>query len=161
MVFISGHHLVFISGVQSQKSLFRKNLLENNSSKIKTLSIATDQLFKDTKSIEWIENNKEIILKGRYHEVLGMRRTAKETLIFLIEDDAENKLFDEYYQNTAQHKSLTHLLQLFLSLHFTSPDQTSVPTVQGQAVDRIISDIQAIIHTYYPELIKPPTVNLS
>ena len=54
-----------------QKGDFRKTLLMQNAQVVKILRISESQLFKNSDTLEWQDDNQELKIQNRFHEVIG------------------------------------------------------------------------------------------
>lgn len=113
------NYLLFISIINASKSDFRKDLLSNGLSIVQTKKMALKELYKDSENIIWKENNKEIMIGGRYYEVLDVRVSAGEATISFIEDARENELFSSYFSTKKQNDDvLFQLVKLMTGMNF-------------------------------------------
>lgn len=120
-----GRFLVFTSYIKSQKSDFRKTVLNANSQAIVTLEIPHAQLYKNTKGLEWKEKNRELVIHGKYHDVVRIEKGKCSATIYLLPDTLENELYAKYFETQNSNKGTHHFLKLFLSLQFFSPSPNS------------------------------------
>jgi len=113
--------VVFNSYVRSQKQEFRKKTIEQNIKDLIQLHIKTKDLYKSKVGFEWEKNNKELVINGLYHEVLGVRISADIATIIVVPDAAENELFASYFceqKNTQQDHPMMLLFHfLFIESH--------------------------------------------
>jgi len=91
----------FATYIKMQKTEFRAALLEKSNQKIIHLQIAKSNLYKNHflhsgKFAEWKENNKELVIDGMFHEVVSVVIVNDTAHLALIEDKAENSLFQKY-----------------------------------------------------------------
>lgn len=156
ILLIAGRHAFFMSYMKSQKTLFRAANFKNNLKQTKTVEIALADLFKDKNGLVWKEHRKELVIEGKYHEVVFIQKKKNKVLVFIIEDEKENQLFETFF---SLHKSktnffvdlikilgqLTFLKQTTDQLHFTV--SYFKKTVQNPLL---------ILKNFQTQLIKPP-----
>lgn len=160
MIFISAQYLVFYGGLQLQKQSFRAALLLKESANTKSLEIKTDQLYKDTKTFQWREHNKELIIENKFYEVLAVFQSAETAVITLIEDEKENELLQTYFQNSESHKKLSNVLQALLCLIFYPPQELNFMPDTKLYSQLTFCYLYKKSTDFRCFLIKPPTVNL-
>lgn len=102
--------------LELKKEDFRSQILKTalKNSNVEQLSILKCDLFKNKNGLEWLENNKEILIEGNYYEVLKLEEKENIIIISLINDKKENKLFSVFFEKNFYHN---HLLELILKLH--------------------------------------------
>jgi hypothetical protein len=116
---ISSRFVFFISYVKSQKTEFRKQLLEQNAGETKVLKFNQHQLFKDGNGFEWKENNKELVINGTYYEVISIKKNTAAYTVILIEDKEENVLFKSYFHlNKKAKNTLKDMSELLLVVNY-------------------------------------------
>jgi hypothetical protein len=113
IVMISLRYSLFISYVNSQKAEFRNSILKEKHHDLKSLHMPAVELFRDGKSLEWKENNKELVVNGVYYEVLQVKDSAGIGIVILVEDKNENQLFAKYFN--LQEKEPIHFGHQFLA----------------------------------------------
>lgn len=121
-----GRFLIFTFYIQSQKWEFRQAVLNSDTKALVCIAMSNEDLYKNTKGIEWKEKNKELVLAGKYHEVVRIERGKSSTTIYLLPDTAENELYAKYFETQNSNKDTYHFLKLFLSLqfYFSAPQNT-------------------------------------
>lgn len=113
--------MVFNTYVRSQKQEFRKKTIEQNSKDLIQLQVKSEDLYKSKAGFEWEKNNKELVINGLYHEVLGVRINGNTATVIILPDVAENELFASYFceqKNTQQDHPMMLLFHfLFIESH--------------------------------------------
>ncbi|MCW3077303.1 MAG: hypothetical protein JWO32_1912 [Bacteroidetes bacterium] len=111
------NYLFFIVFVKVQKADFRKELLNSSSLSVEKLQInKTDKIAE----IEYDQNTDEVILNGRYFEILRVEKKDNNIVLYVIKDEKENKLFDSFFSSQSKsHDLLFNIVKLFLSLHIS------------------------------------------
>ena len=142
-----------------QKGDFRKILLMKNAQVVKILRISESQLFKNSDTLEWQDDNQELKIQNRFHEVIGIRHLSKDVLVYCIEDESENKLFDHYFQKSGPGEVMTEILKLLIGLQYLAPLSTAVPLSTWQHKTRHFPQPIARLSTFNSLQIKPPALN--
>ncbi len=114
ILLISADYVFFITGIQTQKKEFRKTLLENQNAAIDCIALPAAGLYQDNEQVTWYEQNKEIKIGTSFYEVLSVKINGDTALLSVIKDEAENALFDSFFQKTEKQAQL-----LTESLSFT------------------------------------------
>lgn len=107
--------VVFNTYVRTQKQEFRKKTIEQNSKDLIQLKINSEDLYKSKVGFEWEKNNKELVINGVYHEVLGVRINGNTATVIILPDAAENELFAGYF---CEHKKTQQDHPMMLLFHF-------------------------------------------
>jgi len=107
--------------IKLQKSEFRETILLRENKNIKQLIVSEQDLHKDTKGIEWKENNKEVVINNKYHEVLSVTRQGNKCIVNVIEDELENSLFLNFFDNSRAGERLADTINVFFELNFELP----------------------------------------
>ena len=103
--------------IKFQKKTFRHSTLIHNKKKQKVFIISMQSLFVDNNEIEWKENNKEIVVNGKYHEVIEIKKDKNFYQVFAIEDNEENKLFYQFFISENLNKKLVNCFLLIYSFN--------------------------------------------
>jgi hypothetical protein len=115
---ISADYVFFITGIQIQKKEFRKTLLENQNAVIDFLALPAVALYQDNEQVTWYEQNKEIKIGTNFYEVLSVKINGDTALLSVIKDEAENDLFDSFFQKTEKQQKQAQLLTESLSFTY-------------------------------------------
>ncbi len=135
MLFIAARFTVLRSVVKVQKKQFRKTVLLQQINELKQITVSADDLYKDTKLIEWKENNKEVVINGKYHEVISVEKKDGCYIVSIIEDSKENELFKNFFEKTDKNGHLADCITLVLGMNFV----TSQPIQFKPAEDNVIT----------------------
>lgn len=142
---------LFVSFIQLKKADFRQELLIKNVSNLIRIEMDRKQLFKDTKTISWKDENKELVLNGKFHEVVSIKDSCGLAIVTLIEDEQENHLFSHFFSlQNKDPNSFASQFSIFLNFYFLQDKQSTV-------------FFQNIVHTNYvtPLVASVPAVALS
>lgn len=90
--------VLFTSYLQFQKVEFRRSVLSKSMQKTKVLYFASNEIYKDTQAIEWKDDNKELLISGKYYEVLAVMKQTALYKVIVIEDIEEDELILSYDQ---------------------------------------------------------------
>ncbi len=113
--------VIFETYISTHKQRFRIEALQRNEKAVKTLAVPLHELYKDFGGIEWKDQNRELVVNGKYHEVLHVEKRGQDALVFIIEDTEEDLLFAEFFSENDDQKNNFNLLTAFLfGLNFTS-----------------------------------------
>ena len=118
ILLISADYVFFITGIQIQKKEFRKTLLENQNAVIDFVALPAVALYQDNEQVTWYEQNKEIKIGTNLYEVLSVKINGDTALLSVIKDEAENALFDSFFQKTAKQQKQAQLLTESLSFTY-------------------------------------------
>jgi hypothetical protein len=123
MLFIAARFAVLRSVVKVQKKQFRQTALMQQKNELKQLAFLPEDLYKDAKGLEWKENNKEIVLDGKYHEVISIEKKNGSYIVSIIEDRKENELFRNFFEKTDKNGHLADCILLVVGMNFTASPQ--------------------------------------
>ncbi len=156
---ISGSHTIFIRYVKSQKLRFRTELLRTGCNAAFTYTISTTALFKDHTGIEWKDEGKELVLDGKYHEILSIVYQNNVATLLLMPDAMENQLFSHYFylrhtNDGALPGVLFHLMGLLFLHHLPS----TFCVLEGQVLHTLNDGIQVDVTSFTEKIIKPPAL---
>jgi hypothetical protein len=93
MLFTTARYLFFNSCMAERKAAFRIAALVKHRGAVTAIKMNTADLFRDIEGIEWKENSREIVISGRFHEVLKIERMGLTSIVYTIEDTKESHLF--------------------------------------------------------------------
>lgn len=155
-IFFSFSFLFFRAYIKSQKAGFRKELGALNASVFKTLEIEQSQLYKNGKGLEWEDGNNELVIDGKYHDVISVSAVGTRALIKFVSDEKESALFDNFFSKQKEGRDVViSFLKMFCGINNgfaltienkpeLLPDNLSFRSVFFQLDD------------FYSLLIKPP-----
>lgn len=157
MLLIGAKFIFFKSYIHFQKVQFRKSILAAPIKDLTEIMVDETDLFKDSKGIEWKENNKEVVVRGQYHEVISIKKEGNRFRVYIIPDKAENNLFQSYFtlDNTSGGRDKDQWL-LLLCMNFIIPHATEWIGPEKQEQSLTIFSQPFHTHTFQCELIKPP-----
>lgn len=121
-VFITCHFQVFKLFQNSQKANFRA-YVSQNLNQLEQINISPFQLFSDSKNMEWLDENKEIMINGILYDIISIKNSGKTVSLFVINDTKEKALMENYSKvvnskETNSNSSKSNILKSFLSLKF-------------------------------------------
>jgi hypothetical protein len=156
ILLIAGRHVFFISYMKTQKTMFRVANFKNNLSQTKTIEMGIDDLFKDKNGLVWKEHHKELVVDGKYHEVVFIQKKNNKALVFIIEDAEENHLFETFFSlqksKTIFFVDLIKILGQLTFLNHTS----DYLTVDFSLLKKTILNPLLNLQSFQTQLIKPP-----
>lgn len=158
---VSIRFLFFISYIQFQKSNLRAQLLTDKSAEILRLTFAENDVYEDQKGFEWKENNKELVINGKYFEVLKTEKVNGKIIVSVLADKAEDELINAFFDSKKNSDTdFVNLLKDFLNLTYLK-DHTSSKLLNlfFPVMDFFVFKSSSLQH-FYCELIKPP-INIS
>ncbi len=117
IVFVTARFSMLQFTIKLHKKSFRYSTLIHNKKQLKVISIPSQSIFADSDGIEWKENNKEIVINGKYHEVVEIKKNQNSFQVFVIEDDEENLMFYKYFISEKLNKQLVNCFLLIYSLN--------------------------------------------
>lgn len=118
MLFITARFAVFSAAIKIQKRQFRQTVLAYQKDELKQMRFDADDLYKNSKGIEWKENNKEVVLNGNYYEVVSIEKKENVFLVNMIEDTKENELFKNFFEQTDHKGQLADCILFLLGMNF-------------------------------------------
>lgn len=153
---------MFTSYIHLKKVEFRKAVLNKSVSQVKCMSFSEKELYTNSKDYEWKENNKELVIKGVYHEVVSVKKTGEVYEVLIIADTNENELFQNYFAiQRAADKGLNDQLLSLLLLTYIQPEQTQTTKVETLCCFDYDNGIYFTESSFHLKLIKPPTFFVS
>jgi len=123
LLFFSARHLMFKHYLSFQKNRFRVELFNSANSNVFKIRIDASSLYKNINGMEWKDKNKEIIIRGLYHEVLHVAIHHGVAEISLIEDTFENTLIASFYSTLAKEDPVHSLFSDLLNLKFIDTEK--------------------------------------
>lgn len=135
MLFIASRFTVLCSVVKVQKKQFRQTALLQQKNELKQIMFEANELYKNSKGVEWEENNAEIILNGTYYEVVFIEKKGNSYIVNIIEDTKESALFKNFFDKTDQKGQLAEYLTLLLGVNFNISEPIKFRQTPGQLVE--------------------------
>ncbi|MBA2611939.1 MAG: hypothetical protein H0U95_08215 [Bacteroidetes bacterium] len=116
---ITFRFVFFISYIQVQKSGFREELIMNNTQQLSEIKFTAADIYISKNGFEWKEKNKELLINGKYHEVISVTKVNDHFVVKIIADKTENKLFEKFFAlNKNAQKGYVDLVKLLLSFNY-------------------------------------------
>ncbi len=156
MLFVGARFVVFKSVIKLQKREFRQLVLKQQHKTFKQVIVSAKDLYKDVNGLEWKENNKEVVIKNAYHEVLSVTKQGSVCVVNIIEDKMENELFANFFEKSGEGKDLADHLLLVFALNFVLPCQQEIKQLSEKKTEYCIANIQINLSGFYSKAIKPP-----
>lgn len=114
---ISLRYLLFVSAIQLNKCNFKQQSIQL--SKIKSIEIKTNNLYKNTTELTWKDHNKEVKIGQTMYEVIYIHQGAKGYMVYLMEDIHESSWLNYFTKlNDQKNKALKDLFKIFSSIGF-------------------------------------------
>jgi hypothetical protein len=153
----SFNYIVFRVYIKTQKKEFRKSLAIENSNLLRTYQVNEHELFVSCRGFEWVDNNKEIIISGKYFDVLSIENTNGIAHITLVEDDKESNLFDRFFSSQKKNQDLLITFLKLMNTLDAPPQILCVPANFSINVPYCFKQlILGVRAGYVLEEIKPP-----
>ncbi len=109
-LFLTGNYIIYKQVVKSHKKEF-KAFIRSRYVKTQTISISPSELFSNNSRINWLDNNKEIVLNDVIYDVISYKSDGVKVLLTVVEDGQEKELmnnykkqFDRMYSNSSEKK---------------------------------------------------------
>lgn len=156
-VVITGRFLVFTSYIHSQKTIFRSLATKDYTQKISTLELQEEDLFANKNGLEWKEKNKELIVNGKYHEVITIKKQGKHVFVSIIEDKLENSLFERFFAaKQIDNSFFNDLVNLLFNLTYLKNEPLTALKANDKGHKNHSISSEFSIQDFHSELIKPP-----
>lgn len=136
-LFVALRFAVLHSVVKIQKKQFRHTALMQQKSEWITLTFNSEELYKDTKGVEWKENNKEIVINGKYHEVVSIEKKNGKYCVNIIDDRKENELFRDFFDKIEKKGQLTDCILYVLAMNFIVSDPVGLEQPTGTEINHV------------------------
>lgn len=123
VIFVTCHFFIFKIQQNSHKNNF-KIYLSKNLSQLEKIDISINELYTDSKNIEWLDDNKEVLINNSIYDVIYVKKSGKVVSLYVVNDDKEKKLMDNYdklasfFTSNTSNSSKSDLIKDFLSLKF-------------------------------------------
>ena len=143
--------------LHSQKTIFRQQIAKDHTHKIITLELSEADLFANKNGLEWKEKNKELIVNGKYHEVIAIKKQGKHVFVSIIEDKLENSLFERFFAaKQIDNSFFNDLVNLLFNLTYLKNDTLITINVFNTGFKNYSVSSEFSIRDFHSELIKPP-----
>ncbi|MBK7816821.1 MAG: hypothetical protein IPJ60_04180 [Sphingobacteriaceae bacterium] len=156
MLFVGARFVVFKSVVKLQKREFRQLVLKQQHKTFKQVFVSIKDLYKDVNGLEWKENNKEIVIKNTYYEVLSVTKQGSVCVVNIIEDKMENELFANFFEKSDSGKGLADQLLLVFAMNFVLPQQQEIKQPADNRTEYCNANAPTSLSGFYSKTIKPP-----
>lgn len=156
MILISARFIVFKSVVKLKKHEFRQLILNQENKAIKQIRISKYDIYKNVNGIEWKENNKEVVIKNTYHEVVSITNEGDDFIINVIEDKEENNLFKNYFDNSESGKKLADNLLVVFAFTIVLPSEQIIISPPTKKVHQFACLEKKLIKGFCNKKMKPP-----
>ncbi len=159
LVYSLGQLAMFYTLQQTQKTNFKQYALLHHSKQLKRISFSPSQLYINQANIKWLDNNKEIEVNGKRHDIISKSSQNGITTFFILEDSKENNLISEFQQQQKDNSQLKWLKSLS-SLTFQSTDyfDSSLKAHTLLLNYSVHPSGNFILSDFTSNLIKPPSV---
>ncbi len=117
LLMMSSSHFIFIRYIKTQKNIFRTQLLSQAEPKIFNYTIPETLLYLNLNGLEWKDEGKELVLNGKYHEILKITSQHGMATLTLVPDEIENERFKSYFNiHTSNNKHFSGFLFYLMGL---------------------------------------------
>lgn len=103
------------------KQKFRAEVLNVPDMPVNKVTIHRNMLYRSTAGMEWVDENKELVVNGIFNEVVRVVITGDSAVVHLVEDRQESRLYSQFLHNDDESGRTRTLYQLLLSLQATLP----------------------------------------
>lgn len=155
---IGFRYIIFKTVINYKKTEFRQNLIKQKQNNTLTINVSQDQLYKDKKGIEWKEGGKEVLINGKYYEVISVSRRNDSYIVSLSEDVKENEVFKTYFDLEETNEELPYDILSDLELDFFLPTSQETFFQNQEIIAHCTKYLYADIPSVYFRIIKPPCV---
>ncbi len=159
LVYSLGQLTMFYTLQQTQKTNFKQYALLHHSKELKRISFTPSQLYINQTTIKWLDNNKEIEVNGKRHDIIAQSSQNGITTFFILEDSKENNLISEFQQQQKDNSQLKWL-KAFSSLTFQANDyfDSTLKTHTILLNYSVHTSENFVLSDFASNLIKPPSV---
>jgi len=147
----------FRAYIKLKKSDFRKEIAVSFSSKLEKVEMDKCDLYRDKNAVEWVDENKEVVINGKFYEVISIVVSGNKAVISITKDEQENRMFSSFFSHQSENNVLLfNILKLIQGATINSV--LSYNFIQGNEVanPQPIYKKGFITHQYFFKLIKPP-----
>ncbi len=155
---MSFRFLFFISYIKAQKKDFRQQLISSTTNQVVEVKFSSNDIYVNKNGFEWKEKNKELVINGQYHEVVSVIKVKDHFIVKIIEDKAENKLFQNFFcaNKDIQHNYLD-LVKVLLNFNYLNdPHERQIHSFYIYVVQKPIADWVFSDSQFSLKQIKPP-----
>jgi hypothetical protein len=157
LLVLSLSHFIFVRYVKTQKHHFRSQVLKMGVNDVFAYTLIESDLYKDSNGIEWKDEGKELVVNGKYHEIIQISCKNGIATLLLVPDELENKLFSTYFNlRNANPNSLPGTLLHFMGLLFFHGIQAEFNSLKMQMVLFFKGEPPFTLSSYSEKIIKPP-----
>ena len=123
-VFSTGSYLLHLMHLENYKKDFKEYIIKHHKeSGLTNIEIKTDQLFVNSASILWEDDNQEIVYKDKLYDIIAIKYHGDHIIITVASDEQEMALKKEFASiyNTNSHngaKGPYDLLKNFFALKY-------------------------------------------
>lgn len=162
LLLISGSHFIFACYIKSQKHQFRSQMLRTGSKDAFRYTMPSSALFRDSRGLEWKDKGKELVLNGKFHEIMEITCHKGIATLLLIPDALENQLFSDYFSLRHHNAgSLPGTLLYFMGLLFFQDLKNTLCIIREVFLQLIQTTSSFNLSTYTEKIIKPPLFRMS
>lgn len=131
-IFSCGSYLIYKSYLYSYKSDFKAYINTNKKDiKLSTILISPSELYVNSKTIIWEDENKEVIHQGVLYDIVSIKNQNGKVVLFALSDCKEQEFKKQFAENFNESSSKStgntlKLLKQFLALKYVSSDASLV-----------------------------------
>lgn len=155
---IGFRYVIFTTVINSQKTEFRQNLLKQKQKNTHSIKILNSQLYKNQQGFEWKEGGLELLINGKYFEVVSISKQGDGYIVNLEEDEKENKVFKTYFNLEETNEKLPADVLSDLELDFFLPSSQFEIFLNKRLITHCTKYLYADIPSVYFRIIKPPCI---
>lgn len=129
IIFGTGHYFIYKMVLNSHKTGF-KQYIRSNYARIEILEIDPSELYCNTETITWHDENTEISRNGTMYDILHIAFSGTKVKLFVVNDQNEKELMNHYkdqfndsYGNTASGKKSNNLIKHLIALKYLLTDR--------------------------------------
>ncbi len=153
---MAARYTLFVGGLAWQKQTLRTEAY--TALKITHITIKGSDIFKNSKNLQWKDQQHEVCLNGIMYEVMGIQKKGNAYTVYLAKDVKESHWLDIFEGlDISQKKEMQNLLHLLNLIGFYLP--TAKPAISQQwftSTHFFQNPHQSIAHHHLHKLIKPP-----
>lgn len=113
---------LFVSSyLRHKKQEFRAEALLAPGAVVLEMRLPLSMLYRDAPGLQWVDQNKELVVNGVFHEVVGFRVNGETVTVLLVEDTAESLLFAAFLADDSEKNGLSVFYYLIASFQFRHP----------------------------------------
>ncbi len=130
-MFSAGSFFIYKAGLSIHRSEIKSYIKANqNKLDLTIIDINPSELYANSKTLKWEDENKEVIYNGELFDVVSISSEKGHVILKLLSDEQEKQIKDEYASvfssssNSSNHP--LKLLKQFLALKFLSNTSVSI-----------------------------------